>query len=560
MKVAGFIVVVGLLLLAGCHAGSAQQTLLAEGPGVRITADAFREAYLDYLLRTGQTDSPRLRRLFLEQMIREALVAYEARRQGLDRTLAYEEEARAVETKLLVEAYARRVLYDTVQVRETELAEAFVRINTEVRARHLWAPTRAVAESLYARLQAGASFEALAAEVFRDSVLARSGGDLGWFSFDEMDPAFEDVAFRLRPGEISPPVRTAYGYSIIQVMDRFTKPILTETEFAQKRPLLERYLRYRKQQAAREACARSLADSLQIRFHEATLRRLYDRIAGRVTQEMEGTAEDWLQAPLLTFGPATRRVTWTVADFREQARLTSRAQREAAARSPEALQEFARGLVVRHVLAERARAAGLHQTPAFKRTRQEALDRWLYRYVRQQVEARATVPEDTLRAFYEAHREDFRMPARRAVWEILVPTEAEARRIRTLLATTPFEELARRYSRRPGVTATDGYLGFVAEAQLGAVGKAVFAAREGEVLGPLRIADGYVLLKVGTEQPERPMTFEEARPLIERQLRPYFARRRWREHLAMLAARYEDRITRYLSRLDTLQLRSPADA
>lgn len=559
MKAAGFITVVGLLWLAGCHAGSAQQTLLAEGPGVHITADAFREAYLDYLLRTGQTDSPRLRRLFLEQMIREALVAYEARRQGLDRTPAYEEEARAVETKLLVEAYARRVLYDTVRVREAELAEAFVRINTEVRARHLWAPTRAAAESLYARLQAGASFEGLAAEVFRDSALARSGGDLGWFSFDEMDPAFEDVAFRLRPGEISPPVRTAYGYSIIQVTDRFTKPILTETEFAQKRPLLERYLRYRKQQAAREACARSLADSLQIRFHEATLQRLYDRIAGRVEQEAEGGREDWLQAPLLTFGPPTERVTWTVADFREQARLTSRAQREAAARSPEALQEFARGLVVRHVLAERARAAGLHRSPAFEQARQEALDRWLYRYVRQQVESGATVPEDTLRAFYEAHREDFRMPARRAVWEILVPIEAEAQRIRTLLATTPFEELARRYSRRPGAAATGGYLGFVAEAQLGEAGKAVFAAREGEVLGPLRIADGYVLLRVGAEQPERPMTFEEARPLIERQLRPFFARRRWQEHLAELAARHADRITRYLSRLDTLRL-TPTDA
>ncbi len=560
MKAAGLISVVGLLLLAGSHAGSAQQMLLAEGPGVHITADAFREAYLDYLLRTGQTDSPRLRRLFLEQMIQEALVVYEARREGLDRTPAYQQEAQAVETKLLVEAYARRVLYDTVQVREAELAEAFVRINTEVRARHLWAPTWAAAESLYARLQAGASFEELAAGVFRDSVLARSGGDLGWFSFDEMDLAVEDVAFRLKPGEISPPVRTAYGYSIIQVTDRFTKPILTETEFAQKRPLLIRYLRYRKQQAAREACARSLTDSLQIRFHETALQRLYDRIAGRVVQEVERAGEDWLQAPLLSFGPATKRETWTVADFLEQARLTSAAQREAAARSSEALKEFARGLVVRHVLAERARVAGLNRSPAFEQARQEALDRWLYRYVRQQVASEALIPEDTLRAFYETHREDFRMPARRAVWEILLSTEAEARRIRAMLATTPFEELARRYSWRPGAAATGGYLGFVAEAQLGEVGKAVFAAREGAVLGPLRIADGYVLLKVGAEQPERPMRFEEARPLIERQLRPDFARRHWQEHLAALAARYADRVTRYLDRLDTLRLGPSTDA
>ncbi|SHK34652.1 peptidyl-prolyl cis-trans isomerase [Rhodothermus profundi] len=551
---------VGLLLWSGCRSDSAQRTLLAEGPGVRITADAFREAYLDYLLRTGLSDHPRLRRLFLEQMIQEALVVYEARRQGLERTPAYQEEAQAVETKLLVEAYARRVLYDTVQVREQELAEAFVRLNTEVRARHLWAPTRAAAESLYARLQAGASFEELAAEVFQDSTLARSGGDLGWFTFDEMDPAFEDVAFRLQPGEISPPVQTAYGYSIIQVTDRFTRPILTEVEFAKKRPLLERYLRFRKQQAAREACARSLADSLQIRFYEATLRRLYARIAGRVVQETEADRDDWMQAPLLTFGPAARRVTWTVADFREQARLTGAAHREAAARSPEALKEFARGLVVRHVLAERARTAGLHRTPDFAAARQQALDRWLYQYVRQQVQAEAVVPEDTLRAFYEAHRADFRMPARRAVWEILVPTEAEAHRLQRLLATTDFVALARRYSRRPGAATTGGYLGFVTQEQLGKLGPAVFRAREGDVLGPLRVADGYVLLRVGAWQPERPMTLEEARPLIERQLKPYFARKRWRQYRATLMAQYAERITRYLSRLDTLCLTPSTDA
>ncbi|MFO7315029.1 MAG: peptidylprolyl isomerase, partial [Rhodothermus marinus] len=106
---------------------------------MQITAEDFRKAYLDYLLRTGQHDQPRLRWLFLKQKVLEALVAYEARRQGLDRTPAYREEARALETKLLVEAYARRVLYDTVQVREAELQEAFRRMNTQVRARHLWA-------------------------------------------------------------------------------------------------------------------------------------------------------------------------------------------------------------------------------------------------------------------------------------------------------------------------------------------------------------------------------------------------------------------------------------
>jgi len=209
---------------------------------------------------------------------------------------------------------------------------------------------------------------------------------------------------------------------------------------------------------------------------------------------------------------------------------------------------------VRQVLAARARSAGLHRTPLFEKVRQQELDRWLYRYVRQQVQAEATVPEDTLRAFYEAHREHFRMPARRAVWEILVATEAEAQRIRAQLATTPFETLARRYSQRPGAATTGGYLGFVTEKQLGTVGQAVFAAREGEVLGPLRIADGYVLLRVGALQPARTMTLDEARPLIEQELRRYFERQHWQQYLADQWQRYAEQVTLYKDRLYTLRL------
>jgi parvulin-like peptidyl-prolyl isomerase len=559
MKTWGFLLWGWILVTAAFRSGQAQDVVLVEGPGVHLTFEEYREAYVDYLLRTGQSDSPYLRLQFVDQLVAEALVVSEARQQGIEADPAYQEEAAVLETKLLVEAYARQVLYDTVQVHEAELAEAFVRLNTQLRARYLLAPTRAAAESLRARLLAGESFEVLAREVFRDTLLAHRGGDVGWFSFDDMDPAFEDAAFSLKVGEISPPVQTAYGYALIQVTDRFQKPVLTETEFARKRPLLERYLRYRKQQASREACARNLADSLAIRFDPATLRRLYDRITGRVEQSGEALHADLLQAPLLTFGPEGRRTTWTVADFRAQAQRTSRAQREAAARSIEALQEFARGLVVRHLLAQRARDAGLDRTPAFRAALQKALDRWVYHYVKQQALAQVKVPEDTLRTYYTTHQEYFQLPARRAVWEILVSTEAEANRLKAALDTVAFSELARRYSKRPGAAATGGYLGYVTQAQLGPIGATVFAAaQEGEVVGPLPIPAGYVLLQVGGWAPEQPMAFEEARPQIEALLRPEFARWHWQQYLEQVRARYADKLTWKTDfRLEAAALRTP---
>ena len=48
----------------------------------------------------------------------------------------------------------------------------------------------------------------------------RKGGDLGWFGRGQMVTEFEDAAFSLEPNEISDPIKTQYGYHIIQTIER----------------------------------------------------------------------------------------------------------------------------------------------------------------------------------------------------------------------------------------------------------------------------------------------------------------------------------------------------
>ncbi len=74
-----------------------------------------------------------------------------------------------------------------------------------------------LADSLAREIRAGADFAQVARRFSDDPATREQGGDLGWFRRGTMTPAFEEVAFRLRPGYVSAAVRTPFGFHIIQV-------------------------------------------------------------------------------------------------------------------------------------------------------------------------------------------------------------------------------------------------------------------------------------------------------------------------------------------------------
>jgi peptidyl-prolyl cis-trans isomerase C len=96
------------------------------------------------------------------------------------------------------------------------------------------------------QIKAGGSFEAIADEVSDDP---GRGGDLGWFPRGRMVPEFDAVVFALKPGEISPVFRTAFGFHIAKVHDHVAERPATLEE---ARPQIERHLLVEKHQKALE--------------------------------------------------------------------------------------------------------------------------------------------------------------------------------------------------------------------------------------------------------------------------------------------------------------------
>ena len=111
------------------------------------------------------------------------------------------------------------------------------------------------------RILNGTKFEDMARQ-YSDDGSAAKGGDLGWLSPGETVPEFEHAMDALKPGEISQPIQSPFGYHLIEVLGRRDQDVTKERQ----RVLARQALRERKIESAQEDWLRQLRDSAYVEY------------------------------------------------------------------------------------------------------------------------------------------------------------------------------------------------------------------------------------------------------------------------------------------------------
>lgn len=143
----------------------------------------------------------------------------------------------------------QKKMIDSLKVSEEDIAKGVERAKTEVHARHILVKDEATAKEVLAKLKEGGDFAELAKEYSTEPVAQQTGGDLGWFGPGKMVQEFEDAVYALKKGEISEPVKTSFGYHIIELLetrkaetDKTEEEIKAEIEDGLKRVQFEEKL------------------------------------------------------------------------------------------------------------------------------------------------------------------------------------------------------------------------------------------------------------------------------------------------------------------------------
>lgn len=498
-----------------------ENTLAVVGNKI-IDTEHFAKRYQDFRSRTGVDDNGQARRSVLKNIINEELLISEARRRGYDKDSEGQHEWERIKIQQLLNAYQREVVSDKIEVDEEELQRLFIRLNTKIKARHLYAPTYEEAASLYKALQEGKTFDELAKNVFKDPVLRNSGGQLGYFSIDEMEPAFEDAAYNLRVGEISKPVRTNGGYSIIKVEDRQVKPLLTEYEYTKHRSRLLPYWKKRKNKETTQQYVDSLSNALNIKFNKPAIRKLF--LALNEEKESDLSLDQEIMSPGNGSLKNEELVhsdigVWDIEQFQKHAKYTSEKQRSWI-HNEERLKDFISGLIVRtHMLAQ-ARKLGLDDTPEYQDKITYDLDTYLLDRIQKDIYDEIIIPEDSLLSYYDQDPERFAEPPQVNLREIVLDNADDTVLIVSQLKEgKSFADLARKFSVRRWSAENAGELGYLTPNDLGKWSGLAFSLEVGGWVGPVKMDSYYVFLECIGKIPSKPRSFEEARNDITQALR-----------------------------------------
>jgi peptidyl-prolyl cis-trans isomerase C len=156
--------------------------------------------------------------------------------EGFKKRLAFVRDRLLMDNLLASEGKA--AIADDAMKKVYEDASKQITSEQEVHARHILVPTEEEAKKVEDELKKGADFAELAKKESKDPG-ASDGGDLGFFTKEQMVPEFSKVAFELEPGKISDPVKTQFGWHIIKVEEKRARKAPT---FDQVKPQIEQFV------------------------------------------------------------------------------------------------------------------------------------------------------------------------------------------------------------------------------------------------------------------------------------------------------------------------------
>jgi parvulin-like peptidyl-prolyl isomerase len=480
------------------------------------------------LIIQGRSELDR-RRDALDKLIDDHVVILGAYREGLDVEVENDTTFQKQKDQILLNELYKKEILDKSKVSEGELKKHYAKMKEEIHCWHILVETQELADSIHQQLNEGADFGELAKEKSIDPSAQNNAGDLGFFGWGRMVPEFQEVAFELKEGEISEPVKTQFGWHIIKLIERREAE---QQPFDKAKDMIRAQLERGRRDKRMKEYFEELKDEVNFKLEEETLDLLMSKKTEPAADTL-GPRSMGDQLEMDRFSEEEKNLTLfshkggqiTLGDFVAQFNSMP-PQYRPGLDNKERVEEIAFQSIALDILSEAARDQRLEGTRSFK-------DSWgKFKEAEMAKRMRATVilkgvgiTDEEIQGYYDRHPERFEKPAEVQVKEILLKTEEEASEILGQLKKgANFEKLAEEKTIRTYVQNKGGDLGSFNRTRYPELFDAAFQMQKGKLGGPVKINDRqfgecYAVIKLIDKKEADKAPLEEIKDQVTRQAR-----------------------------------------
>lgn len=384
---------------------------------------------------------------------------------------------------------------------------------------------KAVADSIYALITGGASYEDMVSKWSQDPVSRKKGGLIGDLSWTRPDDPITIMAFHLKKGEVGKPVMNRMGCNILKVTN--IQQNETRESYTTARPHIISILRQARRKELTDAARKyqvTLQKKYKVVYHDSLISKTgakilsFGKTAGAVSEGLRKEDGTYLDLPLAeyTFGEFTvRQLIDNIAEYRVSSKFSIP--------DSTALKSYVSKWIWPLLLVHNAKDRGLDKDPDLIEKYTEFSRNYIIDRYREVVIVGSTdFPDSEITAFYEKYKDaKYREPETRQVREIYVKDLDKAKEIHAKLQNgAPMDQLAEQFTERRGYGRRKGMLGFIKQQSWGEIGQQAFRMRVGEISDPITLtgSPGYSIIKVLAVKPWHYLSIESNRARIRSDL------------------------------------------
>jgi len=268
-------IVVGVLLMApmASAAGEEKDKVLARIGSETITEEDLTELAnavpekLRYLYLT-----PEGKKQTLEYIVNVYVLAAQAKKDGLDKSPKFEQIMNFTGRDLLARLYLEKMNKNLPAPTDKEAKEFYDKNKDQyaapeaVHLRHILLKTDKEADDVLKRLKKGEKFADLASKLSIGPTKA-TGGDLDWLPRGRLIKEIEEVAFSMKKGQVTGPIKTKFGYHVLLLEDKRPERV---SPFDEVKDYITEQLKFQKQQENYEKVAASLRKKMDVQVTAPT--------------------------------------------------------------------------------------------------------------------------------------------------------------------------------------------------------------------------------------------------------------------------------------------------